>query len=291
MGKELESQEWYQALIEECKAIITEAVFTSRWALVEGYWNLGKRIREDVNFQEYAKGNKTSVQQVAQNIGTSERTLYYALQAFDQYPDIDKLPEGKNITWKKLITKYLPAPKEKPLPLPPDKFPVIYADPPWKYGDELIEGYGAAEHHYPAMSIKELCELPVKDLAPENGVLFLWVTSPLLDEWLPIVEAWGFEYKASFIWDKVEHNYAHYNSMRHEILLICTRGSCLPESKKLIDSVVSIKRSEVHSQKPEKFREIIDTLYPSGKAIELFFRGDLKKLPERWEVWGMETQS
>ena len=38
---------WYQDLVEECKAIITEAVFTSRWALVEGYWNLGKRITEE----------------------------------------------------------------------------------------------------------------------------------------------------------------------------------------------------------------------------------------------------
>lgn len=29
-------QDWYSELVNDCKAIITEAVFTSRWALVEG---------------------------------------------------------------------------------------------------------------------------------------------------------------------------------------------------------------------------------------------------------------
>ena len=103
---------WYEALVEDCEAIITEAIFTSRWALVEGYWNLGKRIREDLNFQEYSEGNKNVLQDLALHLKQSERTLYYAIQCFDKYPDIQQLPEGKNITWNKLKTKYLPN-KEK----------------------------------------------------------------------------------------------------------------------------------------------------------------------------------
>jgi len=103
---------WYEDLVEDCKDIITEAIFTSRWALVEGYWNLGKRIREDLNFQEYSEGNKSFLQDLALHLKQSERTLYYAIQCFDTYPDIQQLPEGKNITWNKLITKYLPN-KEK----------------------------------------------------------------------------------------------------------------------------------------------------------------------------------
>jgi hypothetical protein len=38
-------------------------------------------------------------------------------------------------------------------------------DPPWLYGDKLTENYGTVEHHYSPMSIKELCELPIKDKA------------------------------------------------------------------------------------------------------------------------------
>lgn len=180
--------------------------------------------------------------------------------------------------------------------LPPDTYRVLYADPPWRYNDELIVGYGAAEHHYPTLSLEELlglkdsCGRFVGDLARPDSVLFLWATSPLIDDALQITTAWGFEYKTSFVWDKVKHNYGHYNSVRHELLLVCTRGSCVPDNTTLFDSVQVIERSEKHSEKPEEFRQIIDTLYtPSTESIdriELFRRGTA---PAGWHVWGNEA--
>ena len=131
------------------------------------------------------------------------------------------------------------------------------------------------------MSIAELCDLPVADIAEDNAVLFLWTTSPILEECFQVIKAWGFKYKASFVWDKIKHNMGHYNSVRHEFLLICTRGSCTPDVVKLFDSVQSIERTE-HSKKPEKFREIIDTLYTHGNRVELFAR----QPADGWEVWG-----
>lgn len=101
--------DWYTALIEECKAIITEKVFQSRWALVEGHWQLGKTVRESRELKKFAKGSKTYVQRLARNIGISERTLYSCLECFDKYPKLENIPEGKNISWNKIITKYLPA--------------------------------------------------------------------------------------------------------------------------------------------------------------------------------------
>jgi len=64
----------------------------------------------------------------------------------------------------------------------------------------------------------------------------------------------------------------HYNSMRHELLLVCTRGSCKPDVPKLVDSVQSIERSAKHSEKPEEFRKIIEGLYDHGRKLELFCR-------------------
>jgi hypothetical protein len=55
---------------------------------------------------------------------------------------------------------------------PSGKYRVLYADPPWKYGDNLTEDYGAAKWHYPSMSISELCDLPVRDTAHDDAVLF-----------------------------------------------------------------------------------------------------------------------
>lgn len=295
---DLTKNEWYQLLVDDCKNIITEALFTSRWALVEGYHQLGERIETDVNYQKYAKGNYSSLQDLAKNIGISERSLYYAIQFYDKYPSLDEVPEGKNITWNKIITKYLPEPKIDNVPLPEDKYNVFYVDPPWKYGDKLIGGYGAAEHHYRSMTINEIIEYTdpagkqIKELPAENAVLFLWVTSPILSECFSVIEGWGFKYTTSFVWDKVKHNWGHYNSVRHEFLLICVKGTFLPQSKELHDSVISIERSEEHSEKPEYFRELIERMYPYGKWIELFARCDEKKkkvLEEKgWTLWGAQ---
>jgi len=87
---------------------------------------------------------------------------------------------------------------------------VIYADPPWKYNDKRDDGgldaYSGATHHYPIMTIDELCELPVESIVQDDAVLFLWITSPLLFDAKLLIDAWGFTYKASFVWDKVAHN-------------------------------------------------------------------------------------
>ncbi len=175
-------------------------------------------------------------------------------------------------------------------PMPLDKYRVIYADPPWSYGNAGVIGetdnYGHAARHYPSMSIADLCDLPVKTMAQDDAVLFLWVTSPLLAECFAVISAWGFKYKTSFVWDKVAHNFGHYNSVRHEFLLICTRGSCTPDTDQLVDSVQTIEKTRKHSEKPEEFRRIIDSLYTRGQRIELFAR----TLTEGWDVWGNETQ-
>lgn len=169
------------------------------------------------------------------------------------------------------------------------KYRVFYADPPWKYNDSGVvtdsDAYGRAERHYPTMSIDELCLLPIKEMVEDDAVLFLWVTSPLLEDSFKVIKAWGFEYKTSFVWDKVKHNFGHYNSVRHEFLLVCTRGSCTPDHLELFDSVQSIERSEKHSEKPQEFVDIIETLYTYGGKIELFAR----QRRDGWKAWGNES--
>ena len=111
---ELIETEWYQSLISDCHTIITEAVHISRWALVEGYYNLGKRILEEHdNFERNKIYGEGIVQGLAESLNMSSRILWYAIQFVQKYPDLTKVPEGKNITWNKIITKYLPTSKEK----------------------------------------------------------------------------------------------------------------------------------------------------------------------------------
>ena len=174
--------------------------------------------------------------------------------------------------------------------IPKGKHRVIYADPPWWYATpqhSKTEQATVLKSHYPSMKIDEICALPVKQMAADNAVLFLWTTSPLLFEAGKVIEAWGFTYKASIIWDKVKHNVGHYVSVRHEFLLICTRGSCPKDSDKLADSVVVMERTE-HSAKPDIFRNMIDEMYVpvKGDRVELFARADL---PKHWKAWGNQN--
>lgn len=177
------------------------------------------------------------------------------------------------------------------------KYRILYADPPWKYADKLVKGYGAADHHYRQLSIAELCEFkdsdgrPLKEAAYKNSALFLWVTAPVLQESFAVISAWGFAYKTCFVWDKQIHNYGHYSSVRHELLLLSTRGQCTPDSKTLEPSVLTIRRTEKHSEKPIEFLAMIDRMYlrpaslkeTENDRIILFHRG---KRPLGWDVFG-----
>ena len=189
------------------------------------------------------------------------------------------------LTKTALLRKFAVVNTELNIQIPSGKYRIIYADPPWKYSDtKQYRPEGSAENHYPVMSIDELCAMQLPEIE-DNAVLFIWVTSPLLEECFHVIKAWGFKYKTSFIWDKVKHNMGHYNSVRHELLLIATKGSCLPDEQKLFDSVITEERTE-HSVKPEIFYEIIETLYKYGKRIELFAR----KKRDGWESYGNQLQ-
>lgn len=231
--------------------------------------NVGQEAREKILSRE-APMTAKEVHRVA------------AMEPDRQKPIIDMVLSGqaKNVMDAHRLLRQEAAREAPPLE---GKYRVIYADPPWKYGNTMPDYFTEQADHYPLMTVQEICDMPVRDLADENAVLFLWATSPILEESFRVINAWRFNYKASFIWDKIRHNMGHYNSVRHELLLIATRGSCQPDVNRLFDSVQSIERSR-HSEKPEEFRQIIDTLYPAGKRIELFAR----RRAEGWDSYGNE---
>ena len=105
---------WYTSLIEDCKDLITEVEFTSRWTLIEGYHSLGFRIlQENENFERAKIYGQDIVQRIAESLQKRPRTIYYAVQFAKEYPDLNLLPEGKNISWSHIVNKYLTDGTEK----------------------------------------------------------------------------------------------------------------------------------------------------------------------------------
>lgn len=186
---------------------------------------------------------------------------------------------------KDKVRKRKLAEAEKQNPIPSGQFRVLYADPPWFYNDQrlgTVEGGGAVAH-YPTMKTDEICEMGVRELGAASSVLFLWATAPCLSDAVEVMESWGYEYKAQFVWDKVRGFNGHYNDVCHELLLIGTRGSCVPKSSSLRKSIVTAEKSQ-HSRKPDEFYSIIEGMY-DGPYCELFARRER----DGWTSWGNEV--
>ena len=238
-----------------------------------------------VGLREENKGKTLEI--IAHKAGVSRATAeqYDTIQRKGTEEQKAEVAEGKS-SIKKVYTKIQKAErleKNKVAEWPKGKYRVIYADPPWQYGDER-SGFGGAIDHYNTMTMEELKAMPVASLSEDNAVLFLWGTAPLLPEAVELINAWGFKYKTNIVWDKVRANLGNYTSVRHEHLFIATKGSGVPDNTTRVDSVQVVERVGRHSEKPEEFRNIIDTLYTYGNKLELFAR----KSVEGWEVFGNE---
>lgn len=164
------------------------------------------------------------------------------------------------------------------------RYPVIYADPPWRYDYTETESR-AIENQYPTMDLEAICALPVQQIATDDAVLFLWGTSPKLVEALRVIESWGFTYRTCAVWHKPQLGMGYYFRQQHELLLVATRGSLpAPAPADRIGSVITADRA-AHSAKPAEFAEAIERMYPTLPKIELFCRSPR----EGWAVWGNQS--
>lgn len=166
------------------------------------------------------------------------------------------------------------------------RYPIIYADPPWRYENPPMGGTNRSiENHYPTMTLEEICALPVADLATDDAMLYLWATAPKLAECLQVIAAWGFEYRTNLVWDKEVIGMGYHARNQHEILLVAKRGNIPPpEAGKQPSSVHRERRGE-HSAKPDFYYEMIEGAYPQLPKIELFCRSPR----EGWSVWGNQS--
>lgn len=68
----------------------------------------------------------------------------------------------------------------------------MYLDPPWQYRDKALAGNRGAECKYPILTIPQLKELPIQNIADKDCLMFMWITMPKLNEVFSLIESWGF---------------------------------------------------------------------------------------------------
>lgn len=116
--------EWYQYLIDDLKSIVTECEFSARWAVVEKYHAIGKRILEESDNMPLIE----LCNAVSKELGLSQRSMYHATEFATKYPDLHLLPNGKNVSWHKIVTNLLPEKSRKKKPKPSPTLPETYKE-------------------------------------------------------------------------------------------------------------------------------------------------------------------
>ncbi len=166
--------------------------------------------------------------------------------------------------------------------MPTDKFNIIYADPPYRY--EFSEtNTRQVENQYPTMELEDIKKLEVP--SADNSVLLLWSPPPKLREALDIMEAWGFTYRTSAVWDKVIIGMGYWLRSQHELLLLGIKGEFQPPIPANRFSSVYSEKRERHSKKPDYYYKMIEQMFPTDKYLEVFAR---QKYNEKWEIYGNE---
>jgi N6-adenosine-specific RNA methylase IME4 len=161
------------------------------------------------------------------------------------------------------------------------KFGTIYADPPWVYDNQATRA--ATSDHYAGLTVDQLCELPVRELAADDAHLHLWTTNAFLFDAPRIFAAWGFEFRSSFVWVKPQMGIGNYWRNSHEFLLTAIRGNAKRFNDHSLMSWGRLDRRK-HSAKPEEVRGFIERA-SQGPFLELFGR---RQAPG-WTVWGNEV--
>ncbi len=176
---------------------------------------------------------------------------------------------------------------------PTKEYNLVYADPPWQYNK--TKGRGVADNHYGTLGVDQLKQLPVPKLCATDCALLLWVTGPMLEKGLELMEHWGFEFKTIFLtWVKTkQHDRSQpsfglggWTRSSTEVCLLGTKGNPkrFQRSKSVQQTILEPRRE--HSRKPDDARERIDQFFDAtAKKVELFAR---EQAPG-WDAWGNQV--
>ena len=182
------------------------------------------------------------------------------------------------------------------------KYDIILCDPPWSFQTYSEKGKEkkSPETHYDCMSIDDIYNLPVKDLASEHCTLFLWVTNPMFPEGLETIKRWGFTYKTvAFTWfkkNKIADSFfwglGYWTRANTENCLLATIGKPTRINKGIhqiidgLDTEQVYTRIQAHSKKPDEVRNKIVALRGDLPRVELFGRGEAAP---GWDIFGNES--
>jgi N6-adenosine-specific RNA methylase IME4 len=164
-------------------------------------------------------------------------------------------------------------------PIPQGPFGVIVLDIPWEY-DKDAWRFSRSAPDYPTMPIDEIRKMDVPAMADQNCILWLWTTNSHMEDAHDLVRHWGFRQKTILTWVKNRMGVGEWLRGQTEHCILAVRGR--PVKTLTNQSTVLDAPRGRHSEKPEEFYQLVESLCP-GSKLELFAR----KKREGWVTHGL----
>jgi N6-adenosine-specific RNA methylase IME4/DNA-binding protein H-NS len=238
--------------------------------------------------QEFAKIPKQAENEIKKNViiaSEEEINKQIEIKANElvkaKLQTIEAQKEAKKVERKNYIEAQKQAINSGEVKLPEGKFEVVVIDPPWNYGREYDPENSRVANPYPEMSQEQLLELEIP--SADNSVIYLWTTHKFLFDAKELLDNWGFDYKATLVWNKEKMGMGAWFRMQCEFCLVGIKGKPLWNNTKWRDVITEPRRE--HSRKPEIFYEMINEIN-AGRKLDYFSRSNR----EGWSVYGNDTQ-
>lgn len=228
---------------------------------------MGQRVMKEApeDVKQAVRAGEMSINQAYKEVKAKEKKE----QRIQQIQEVKQRIEAEE--WKLLDKKYH----------------VIAIDPPWAYDEK--GGFSANEHDpdsnrggvdYPTMTVEQIrgIDLPAAD----DCVLFLWTTHAFLEDSFSLLRSWGFQYKATMVWDKEKMGIGRTIRMQVEFCLLAVKGSPIIQGSAERDIIREPRRE--HSRKPDAFYRQVERMC-IGNKLDYFSR----EHRENWDVYGAET--
>jgi len=178
------------------------------------------------------------------------------------------------------------------------KYRTIVADPPWDHSDGTGFSFGAKDPRgrsgkhppsshslpYGVMTVAEIEALPVLEMAESSAWLYLWTTNRYLRRSFDVLDSWGFAESCVLTWCKPPDQGLFGGAFLSNVEYVVVGRKGNPKCTGKVGSRWFTWPRAAHSQKPEAFLDLVESVSP-GPYLELFAR----RQRLGWDTWGNEA--
>ncbi len=164
---------------------------------------------------------------------------------------------------------------------------IIVVDPPWPITKiKQQAGFTSSYMDYPVLSLDEIYNLRIRQLAAPTAMCFLWTIDKYLYAAPYIMCNWGFNYHLTMVWNKTNGMALYGFNRQTEFVIVGLCGSNETYPYRPTMRSIFTEKHTGHSIKPECFYKSVEQI-PLEPRIDVFARKERKG----WDVWGNEVEN